>query len=185
MGAPATIDGSRCDRKNGQEKRRHRVTRVVVNRHDAAHAARSAARPGTAPLMFSPSPGGCCDGSFADVLPPMAMFIIGDRDVLLGVARRRSRRGAGVDLGAAVPGVENTPSSSSTWCPAGAGGVQPGKHPRGCDFCRGGTRVQRRRGTRNWLLTAVITGADLRAWRAVCRSRALRWVAAARRRVFR
>ena len=70
------------------------------------------------PLMFHQS-GGCCDGS-SPMCYPAGEFIVGDRDVLLGVLdlrlggrgppgrTGRRRRRAGLDLLVAVRGVERT-----------------------------------------------------------------------------
>ncbi len=58
------------------------------------------------PVMFHQS-GGCCDGSSPMCYPPDGDFIVGDRDVLLGGARRCP---PGVDLRPAIRDVETHPA---------------------------------------------------------------------------
>ena len=66
------------------------------------------------PVLFHQS-GGCCDGS-SPMCYPVGDFIVGDRDVRLG----RDRRDAGLHLRERSTRRGSTPTSSSTWCRAGA-----------------------------------------------------------------
>jgi uncharacterized protein len=63
------------------EERRHDVARLVIT--SAAAELLAALRDKHGPLMFHQS-GGCCDGS-SPMCYPNGDFIVGDRDVLLGV----------------------------------------------------------------------------------------------------
>ena len=75
--------------RSDEEKRRYVVARVLITTHAAALLDRLQDAHG--PVMFHQS-GGCCDGS-SPMCYPDGDFIVGDRDVLLGV----------LDVGAGVP----------------------------------------------------------------------------------
>ena len=75
--------------RSDEEERRHPVARVVITAAAAKLLRQLKERHG--PLMFHQS-GGCCDGS-SPMCYPDGDFIVGDRDVLLGV----------LDVGAGVP----------------------------------------------------------------------------------
>ncbi len=128
---------------------------VVITTAAAELLARLQDRHG--PVMFHQS-GGCCDGS-SPMCYPRGDFLIGDRDVLLGVLDVGDD---GVPVWISGPQYQalsgrSAPSWSSTWC-RGAAADSVWRRRRECDSsaAAGSSPTPRRRCYRPW---PVITGA--------------------------
>jgi len=80
--------------RSDEEEWRHGVDRVVMTAAAAALLRKLAEQHG--PVMFHQS-GGCCDGS-SPMCYPEGEFIVGDRDVLLGVLDIENGAGDGVPV---------------------------------------------------------------------------------------
>jgi uncharacterized protein (DUF779 family) len=142
--------------RSDEEERRHGVARVLITAAAAALLSELAERHG--PVMFHQS-GGCCDGS-SPMCYPDGDFIVGDRDVLLGVL--------GIDNGGAdgVP-VWISGTQFAAWkhtqlvidAVAGRGGGFSLEAPEGMRFLSRG-RVFDDAENAALEAEAVITGAD-------------------------
>src|SRR5579875_4202925 len=118
--------------RSDEEERRHGSDRVVITAAAAKLLGELMERHG--PVMFHQS-GGCCDGS-SPMCYPDGEFIVGDRDVLVGLLDVKPGWVRGCRCG--FPGRSlrrgSTPSSSSMWCRAAAA-ASAWKHRRACAFC--------------------------------------------------
>jgi uncharacterized protein (DUF779 family) len=139
--------------RSGEEKRRHGVARVLITAAAATLLSELAERHG--PVMFHQS-GGCCDGS-SPMCYPDGDFIVGDRDVLLGV----------LDVGADGVAVWISGTQFAAWkhtqlvidAVAGRGGGFSLEAPEGMRFLSRG-RVFDDAENATLAAEAVITGAD-------------------------